>query len=561
MVGAGDVELLRRYAAALPAGATAVEFGPWLGALSVILAPKADLHVVDSFLWTKDHARKVPDLLNPGESFRPAFEAVLDQRGLKAHVHETEFAAFRWPGGPIGLVLVDAPKKADDLHTVLSAVAGSLAEGAPVLVKNGLNPQYPDLMDYAGRLAAAGAVTIDPAENAGSGNILIVRATADAADIATLDWRAIALNPDGVEGGDGHEETGAFLLSRLAGLAEANEWRAAYARLSAAPPDPDATREWDNLEAAGAFRHADPMALATFSEILAQHNAPALLQQSTTDFAKSQALAQRGWWINTAAQEWRGDAFEPELIARTQEFGYMKWPARIAEWVAGQDVLEPGCGQGLHGLGYLAAGARSYFGVDPALIADRDKVKNLTTRSRTGFGWTPAEIAARVKPWRVQASGLERAGGAFDIAVLHDTTEHLLDIEDDFARIAALLRPGGRILFMHHNYYSWNGHHQAPKRVSDIGRPDPDGGRLADWGHVSFDPPAGHYIARSLNRIRLDDLLALTARHFDIEIAEETRSSETTGLGRLTPAIRARHSGLGERDFTVQNLFCVARKA
>ena len=82
---------------------------------------------------------------------------------------------------------------------------------------------------------------------------------------------------------------------------------------------------------------------------------------------------------------------------------------------------------------------------------------------------------------------------------------------------------------------------------------------MMDWGHVGYEPEPEHYIARGLNRIKLDDILALTAKYFDIVTADEVLSRPETGLGRLTDTVRQRHPDLTDRDFETQNLFCVAR--
>ena len=59
----------------------------------------------------------------------------------------------------------------------------------------------------------------------------------------------------------------------------------------------------------------------------------------------------------------------------------------------------------------------------------------------------------------------------FDVATLHNATEHLTDLPGVFASVARLLRPGEHLIFSHHNWFSWNGHHQEPKTA---GRIDPD---------------------------------------------------------------------------------------
>ena len=188
-------------------------------------------------------------------------------------------------------------------------------------------------------------------------------------------------------------------------------------------------------------------------------------------------------------------------------------------------------------------------------------MKNLAAKSdKMPFGWTPAELAEMVEPWDVHPTPIEDMPKErrFDLAVMHNVTEHLQNIESVFSAIAARLKPGGKLLYNHHNFYSWNGHHLRPKVVSDIDLTDPSQAEMVDWGHVEYDPAPEHYIARGLNRIRLDDLIALTERFFDIDLSEEKPSRAETGLGRLNDTIRARYDYLTDRDFETQNLLCVA---
>ena len=62
-----------------------------------------------------------------------------------------------------------------------------------------------------------------------------------------------------------------------------------------------------------------------------------------------------------------------------------------------------------------------------------------------------------------------------------------------------------------------------------------------------------------LNRLRLDEVRAITGQHFEIEKERTTPSTLNQGAGRLTEAIRARHPALTAADFNTQSLFCVAR--
>ena len=65
-----------------------------------------------------------------------------------------------------------------------------------------------------------------------------------------------------------------------------------------------------------------------------------------------------------------------DLIARTVDFGYVMWPFTIRELIVDKDVLDVGCGSGVHGLSFIMAGARSYTGLDPLIDLASSKVKH-----------------------------------------------------------------------------------------------------------------------------------------------------------------------------------------
>ncbi len=252
----------------------------------------------------------------------------------------------------------------------------------------------------------------------------------------------------------------------------------------------------------------------------------------------------------------------PRLAVRQAlELGYLRWPKALAPWCRNQDVIDVGCGMGLHGLGFLLEGARTYTGIDPLIKPRSSILKNLHSGQRLDCGWTPDELMQRIPRFhmiRGLSSDLE-GKSQFDVATLHNATEHLTDLPGVFQSIARLLRPGGRLIFSHHNWFSWNGHHQEPKTIGRFQPSHPDHQRFADWQHLQGSHPPEHYVMTKLNRLRLDQVRAITSTHFEIETARLFPSTPNQGAGRLTDAIRARHPDLTETDFTTQSLFCVAR--
>jgi SAM-dependent methyltransferase len=563
MTSTRDVDLVTRLAKSLPRKAVVVEIGPWLGAISDVLAPKAQLHAVDSFVWTKDHAKRVPDLLKPGESFRVIYQKLMEKRDHKVSIHETPIEAFKWTGGAIDMCVIDAPKKPDLLRDALRALASGLREGSCVVIKNANHLKYFPMMAYLQALVDQGALSVVEADDEGACNTIAFEQLVSGKDLTSalaetpLDhparWRL-------VEGGLG--DLGPFQLALICELIGAGEWTQAYEVAGRMQPSRRVLRDWDRREAELANAGADPEQLGWFAEIMGLQHSKGGLPAPPKSISASPAMARRAYWINNRDKPWRARAFHPEVFERAHQYGYMKWINSVQEHIQGQDVLDVGCGPGLHGFACLAVGAKSYLGLDPIIKLDRDRVKNVSAGSaKMEFGWTPAALSEKFEPWDVRATAIEELPEerVFDIAVLHNVTEHLQTIESVFEAIALRLKPTGKILYNHHNFYCWNGHHLPPKVVSKIDPSDPSQLDMVDWGHVEYDPAPEHYIARGLNRIRLDDLIALTERYFDIEVSEERPSRPDTGLGRLNDEVRLRYPYLEDRDFETQNLFCIAK--
>ena len=257
----------------------------------------------------------------------------------------------------------------------------------------------------------------------------------------------------------------------------------------------------------------------------------------------------------------RVNALPLPAVQQALELGYLRWPKALAPWCQGKDVVDVGCGMGLHGLGFLLEGARSYTGVDPLIKPKSGVLKSLHSGKRLDCGWTPEMLMGRVDRFRmIRGISNELEGRmSFDVATLHNATEHLTDLAGVFASVARLLRPGGRLIFSHHNWFSWNGHHQEPKTIGRLDLTNPVQQRFADWAHLDGTHPPDHYVMTKLNRLRLEEVRAITGQHFEIELERTTPSTPNQGAGRITDAIRARHPELTAADFTTQSLFCVAR--
>ena len=256
--------------------------------------------------------------------------------------------------------------------------------------------------------------------------------------------------------------------------------------------------------------------------------------------------------------------FPLSLLLDANALGYLRWPRKCSRWVSGADVLDIGCGRSYHSVGFLFAGARSYSGLDPTLDPDGATVKDPRGVHSTFVAsrWTPRELMRRVRGVELHRTDLEgfRTGRRFDAVVMHNVTEHLRRIEQDFARIDSLLRPNGYLIFCHPNYYSWGGHHMRPRIPAEIVPGDPDQAKYMDWAHARPHEDWPRAISHNQNRIRLIDLFRLTSTLFRIEQWQEKALLPAEGSGRLTPEIRARYPELTDQDFLTKYVICVAQK-
>jgi SAM-dependent methyltransferase len=257
--------------------------------------------------------------------------------------------------------------------------------------------------------------------------------------------------------------------------------------------------------------------------------------------------------------------FHPGLIGLAGELNHAEWGFYVREHIRGKDVLDLGCGHTLYGIGFLIHGARSYLGVDPKLELDAPRLRR-RERFRTqlaGSPWTLRQVQAAVPSvryarWRIAELPAE---ARFDVVFMHNVTEHLMAIEEVFSEVRERLRPGGKIIYRHHNYACWNGHHQKPRTTAEIEPGNPAQAPYVDWAHLDFDPARQALVAPRLNRIRLPELRALTEKFFKIKTWEQLPSRPEQGATRLTDEILARHPGYSRAELLTQAVMCVAQLA
>ena len=259
--------------------------------------------------------------------------------------------------------------------------------------------------------------------------------------------------------------------------------------------------------------------------------------------------------------------YDGHLIDVSTKFDYITWPKRIQKFVTGKTVLDVGCGFGGYGMGFLVAGATEYAGLDPVMELDSTRAKNKRLRVWDDMGVTPRAIAEALPSIRLFQGTSEDLDfdEKFDTVALHNVTEHLLQLDLVFEGLVPVCRDDTRIIFLHHNYYCWNGHHMMPNRPDQLDEENPEHQLHYDWRHIEAmkTVPEDHYFNTHLNRVRLDDILAITEKHFEIVTWEEIPSSKPT-LARLTPEILKRVQktlpDLTARDLETNVVYCVARK-
>jgi SAM-dependent methyltransferase len=283
------------------------------------------------------------------------------------------------------------------------------------------------------------------------------------------------------------------------------------------------------------------------------------------DWTADPAAAKVAYFSNASDADAALRNYDAHLIEVSAEFGYITWPRRIQEYVRGRSVLDVGCGFGGFGMGFLVAGATSYLGLDPEMDLETSDAKNKRIRTWSDMGITPREIAETLPAIRLVRGKSEdlSLGEQFDTISLHNVTEHLQELDRVFAGLVPLCTPDTTLVFHHHNFYCWNGHHEDPVQPAQYDESRWIHRQIADWRHIDIVPslPPYHRYLSDLNRIRLDELKTITEKYFDIRHWEEIPSSQAT-LDRLTPEIleRVRQTvpDLTERDLSINVVLAIA---
>lgn len=120
-----------------------VEFGAWLGASTAYIASAirdsgADVkaHVYDKFLSKPGHVKKVEAFYQKHDKAIPTgpsleqFKANLGPLLDHIEIHPGQIENMRWKGGPIAVLITDAPKRVPAISAVLTELKDALQPGS-----------------------------------------------------------------------------------------------------------------------------------------------------------------------------------------------------------------------------------------------------------------------------------------------------------------------------------------------------------------------------------------------------------------------------------------------
>jgi len=131
------------------------------------------------------------------------------------------------------------------------------------------------------------------------------------------------------------------------------------------------------------------------------------------------------YFINNGISANARHRFAPELIRKAREFGYLHWAREVQSRVKRRDILDVGCGMGLHSIGFVLVGVRSYTGCDPRLQLDSPELTDLRRREKGLADCTLRQVMERL-PQVLYVSGTIAdlpPARQWDVALLHNTTD------------------------------------------------------------------------------------------------------------------------------------------
>lgn len=369
MMGETDVALIKSILQKLPQIPRLIEFGPWLGGVSSLLAKYGELHVVDRFSWTAQNAASHPGVLSEGDNFRSLFKAGLSERGLTAESHETLYEDFLWVGETLDFCLIDAPRDGAGLLHCLQSISDSLSAEAYILVKHGLNPAQLEMMCLVDHLIRQGILSLVKTDQPKWCNIAVLRPGVEFDGLQTIEltddiFTRIDLKTPNADPWGGP----LFQMARLSYLCLVEDWPAAFSALSTLPQDTAHLAAWDAVEASLNIRQEAQPQLAIFSDLLCFQNAersPQLAKPPET----SLIWAIRSYWLHQSQHKWSAQSLELQIFEECFAKGYVQSSARLGKNITNANILEFGANLGLSGLSHLIFGAQSYLGVETLTIS------------------------------------------------------------------------------------------------------------------------------------------------------------------------------------------------
>lgn len=275
MMGETDLALIKQILSDLRPNARLLEVGPWLGGISQHLAQYGTLHVVDRFIWSDLNAQNHPDILSPGQSFRPLFEDYLAKQGATPVIHQTEIEDFAWGGDLLDFCLIDMPRTASDLWHCLHSIVPSLQSNGFLLVKHGLTPDHHDMTALLGALVDHGRLAPVRTDQPHWCNIAVFQAGPKSAQ-ALPHRNSLEIITDVSGRHISHDiitpETLILSAARMGVIAAQGQTPAACSLLRHQKPDPQMLVAWGKLEPMLEVDSTHAGAFAAFCELLEYHH-------------------------------------------------------------------------------------------------------------------------------------------------------------------------------------------------------------------------------------------------------------------------------------------------
>ena len=235
---------------------------------------------------------------------------------------------------------------------------------------------------------------------------------------------------------------------------------------------------------------------------------------------------------------------QEDIIKEAELWGYnQSYKKKYLHLYKNKILLDVGMGAGPHSVIYNKMGVKEYIGVDPLIKTDHVRDFRYTAQDPVEkryhkFTYTCDEIMNTFPNITLIPTILEKANLniSADVCMMAAVTEHLNDLPSVFKSIYDNLTKEGVLWFSHCNYYSWIGHHAAPREVKKYDPNDKNHNKVIDWKHLEPEHPC--YNNDNFNRVRLRDLYDLTNKYFIINLWDEVHIAKE----RLTPKIREKYS-------------------